>query len=1019
MSISINRNHSFSTIVIFAGLAFLGSVSIPFQRITNEHSKNTDVIRIDFTNPDMLPGVFELEVVSRIEGLIMTRDFAGSSESLTGPASASLIITLKERVDRKMALFYTRQILRNTRSLLPAGCPIPEARLETYPGSGNLPLMSFAVIGKAGLPGIGVSDRLRIELLGLEGVDEVRMTGLDEGVLHLLIGEDKCRSVGVTQSQVLHSMIKSANVGYLLPAMSGEPLFQIAGQGNTYPDRILSIQVETVSGNIPLRDVLQCSASEERPSGIAFRYNGQRAVRMDIFQQAGSNGLSVAAAVKRKMAKAMKDHNDELDIILTNDRSGMLGDEIMRQLKRLGLTMALFFLLILMVYRKPAFALTVLTGLVVTSLISFLLFLVIPVGLHLFSLAGITIAFNLVLDNSLMMADHNRINLNRKIILPMLASGLSTIAAVSLIFFMPEGWAGLSGDLAWIVIINLLVSFFTALFLIPAMQDKFRGTLPDQHIAIRRFPNRYLNAFFRFASRNKMLVIILMILYTGLPVHRLPGKAGDQWIIAPLYNNLAGKELIAEKIGPTAEKLLGGVLRLFDRFVEKRQIMENKNDGIVNVKLNCLEGSPQETLKRRTAELEALTAHHDGFMHVLTEMHSTEARLIFRLKSRHRSYLLVDLIEKHLRHSGDLTWSISGSGYYNSNYEEESLSLDYLLEFRGYEPKGINATVNAFITDLSANPRIAGLVELTPGNRINSSELPAPVINIQAEMYQTLANGIIWPFKHVMDLPQAHYCEKLIVEFNPSATHLVRLLTGKGSVIQETTVKSDSFFTTQSQSVYRKNQEYIRRFGFSYLGPTEVGRKLVSDRVESTNLQLKPGYKVMMSNPGNAGEVPWRTVILIVVLAYFVYTVASVLFGSPWQALVIILLIPVAISSVLLTFYITGLPFNEGGMAAFIIISGLAVNSSLYIIHSYKTHIENKLPYTRYEVFTLAFSEKIRPSAVTMIATVAGFLPFLVLRDTPELWLSLAAGITGGMLITFPFLFLITPLAVRTKDSAR
>ena len=79
---------------------------------------------------------------------------------------------------------------------------------------------------------------------------------------------------------------------------------------------------------------------------------------------------------------------------------------------------------------------------------------------NLDSLAGITISLNLVIDNTIVMADHVRRRHDLKAFLSILAATLTTVGALVIIFFMDEKIRLNLQDFAAVVIINLLISLF-------------------------------------------------------------------------------------------------------------------------------------------------------------------------------------------------------------------------------------------------------------------------------------------------------------------------------------------------------------------------------------------------------------------------------------------------------------------------------------------------------------------------------------------------------------------------------
>ena len=92
--------------------------------------------------------------------------------------------------------------------------------------------------------------------------------------------------------------------------------------------------------------------------------------------------------------------------------------------------------------------------------------------MQLYSLAGITVSLNLVIDNTIVMSDHYLRCKNRKAFMSVLAATLTTMGALVIVFFLDERICLNLQDFAAVVMINLGVSLLVALFFVPSLIDK-------------------------------------------------------------------------------------------------------------------------------------------------------------------------------------------------------------------------------------------------------------------------------------------------------------------------------------------------------------------------------------------------------------------------------------------------------------------------------------------------------------------------------------------------------------------
>ena len=192
------------------------------------------------------------------------------------------------------------------------------------------------------------------------------------------------------------------------------------------------------------------------------------------------------------------------------------------------------------------------------------------IEIQLYSLAGITISLNLIIDNLIVMTDHYTRRRDLGVFTAILAATLTTIGALSVVYFMDERTRLSLEDFVTVVIINLVVSLAVALFLVPALVDRLgvRRRIEEQGFRnLRRRLSLFLSRIYanivNFVVRFRVAFIVIIILSFGLPVFIIPEKIeGDsRWV--ERYNAIFGSSVYKDKIKPVTDVVLGGTLRLF------------------------------------------------------------------------------------------------------------------------------------------------------------------------------------------------------------------------------------------------------------------------------------------------------------------------------------------------------------------------------------------------------------------------------------------------------------------------
>ena len=150
-----------------------------------------------------------------------------------------------------------------------------------------------------------------------------------------------------------------------------------------------------------------------------------------------------------------------------------------------------------------------------------------------------------------------------------------------------------------------------------------------------------------------------------------------------------------------------------------------------------------------------------------------------------------------------------------------------------------------------------------------------------------------------------------------------------------------------------------------------------------------------------------------------IFFTTGILFNSLKQPLAIIFVIPISYIGVFLTFYLFGLNFDQGGFASFVLLCGITVNASIYILNEYNS-IRKRYPLlSDVQAYTKAWNSKIIPIFLTVVSTILGFIPFLIGQGKEAFWFPLAAGTIGGLIASILGIFMFLPIFSLKKQKKR
>jgi multidrug efflux pump subunit AcrB len=218
------------------------------------------------------------------------------------------------------------------------------------------------------------------------------------------------------------------------------------------------------------------------------------------------------------------------------------------------------------------------------------------------------------------------------------------------------------------------------------------------------------------------------------------------------------------------------------------------------------------------------------------------------------------------------------------------------------------------------------------------------------------------------------------------------------------------------QKVAKENQQYRLCLQYEYIGSSEQGRKLLKKDLEEFNAGLPMGYMAEDEQQSwSWGQKDNKQYALLLIVIAIIFFTTSILFNSLKQPLAIIFVIPISYIGVFLTFYLFGLNFDQGGFASFVLLCGITVNASIYIMNEYND-IRRRFPrLASVRAYVKAWNVKIIPIFLTVVSTILGFIPFMVGTGKEAFWFPLAAGTIGGLIMSVVGIFIFLPIFTLKK----
>ncbi len=170
-------------------------------------------------------------------------------------------------------------------------------------------------------------------------------------------------------------------------------------------------------------------------------------------------------------------------------------------------------------------------------------------------------------------------------------------------------------------------------------------------------------------------------------------------------------------------------------------------------------------------------------------------------------------------------------------------------------------------------------------------------------------------------------------------------------------------------------------------------------------LHLSPGYSWKTGGVNEENQKSINSILQAMGLSFLLILITMVIqFGSFRQAIIVLMVIPLAVSSVFLLFAITGTPLSFPALIGVLSLFGIVVTNSMFIVDKINMNKRQGMPLK--EAISDAGASRLEPIILTKMCTVLGLLP-ITLAD--PLWRGLGGAIISGILLSSTIMLLFIP----------
>jgi CzcA family heavy metal efflux pump len=979
-------------------------------------------VRANVTNRAVAPEVLEETVAKPLENALATTEGVVSIETDIQEGRVGLNLQFRYGTNIDFALQDASKNLDRVRARLPAEAD-PPTIFKFDPSQSPIYDAAFSS-SELGLVQLRdwVENRLRPQLLTIEGVASIDISGGLEREIQVVLDQERLRSYGLTVSQVIEG-IRSTNQDLAAGRITSS-VREVVGKTegkfrNVDEIRNLLLSVPGGGARIRLSEVATVRDTN-REQRLWARLDGVPAVRVNVRKQPDANTVLVADQVDQRLRDLRVSGfiAPEIDYVVIDNQADFIRKSVasVRNAALAGAGLAMFVVLLFLGSLRKTFIVGL--GIPIAMLATFVMMGLGGLTLNIMSLGGLALGVGLLIDNSIVMLENifrHREEMGddpeesahagaSEVTSAIVASTATNLAAV-VPFLIISGLAALLfRELILTISFAIIASLAVALTVVPMLSSQL--------------------AKVRFT--------------TGLAATR-PLMAFDHMVDRLRHGyRRVGSRVVARPFITLGAAVLVLVASFFSTRGLGNEFLPQVDDGNVSVNINLPPGSSVEQTNQVAEEVEAMAR-------TLPHVHS-----IFTTAGG--QFFGASTAETSGR--GSLTIRLDPTTARSMSANEWVTGMQALVDERGFPGARINVSpprirglrtsragsdvaVTILGDDLGELQRLAEEVvqraQGIPGlqNMRLSTEEASPLVTIELDRERAAYLGLNvatvgQTLRTAMDGSIASRYTEGNREFD------IRVMFPRERFTSPEDIGSIALFpgAADGAPIYVRDVAYVE----SRLGPTSIRREnqnrvlrvsgdAVDDettvgeinaqlRTRLADMTLPEGYGLIFGGEEEAIRENNRQLAIVIGLAIFlVFVVLAVQYESFVNPFVIILTIPLSLIGVGISLAVTGTPMSAPVMLGVILLAGIVVNNAILLV-DFAEHrrVEGKLSLR--DAVVEAGATRLRPILMTTTTTVFGMLPLaLGIGSGTELMQPLAIAVVGGLAVAMVLTLFVVPSA--------
>jgi HAE1 family hydrophobic/amphiphilic exporter-1 len=1047
-----------ATTMLYLAVGVLGVVSFARLPIDLLPDVSFPTLSVWTTYPDAGPAEVERFVTEPVEAVVSRVPAVRSVDSRSREGQSLVRLQFHWGTDMEFAMLHVRERLDNLVGALPESAERPVI-LTSDPT--NDPIISLAITGADLAELRDLSDAVfKRRLEQLDGVAMAAITGGPIREIQVEVDASHLSLNGVTIAQVTDALDRA---NYSAPGGSirrGRFRYSLRTLGEFQSVQELEDVVlarPEGGGVVRLSDVARVFEGEADRETVA-RFNGEPAIGLLVYKEAGSNTVRVADQVGEILAQ-LQEEFPEVGIEVASSQATFIADAISNVVQALMFGGVLAFLVLFLFLRDPRYPVAIGLAIPISVMAAFALCYLADVSLNVMSLGGLALGVGMLVDNSIVVLENvfrhreeegldattsASVGAN-EVAGAITASTLTTIAVFGPVLYVKGVAGALFTDLSLAVAFSLLASLLVALTLLPVMAARVGrkrvldrepsterivaggGWLPGR---IARKVGRAIAGAFRFTAESVRITFADLFRVIGrllAVVFRPVLDAFDRGFASFTARYERSLEWSLVNRGQVVFIAFGAlIVAVAAGQYLPRGLMPEVDEGAFRVELNLPVGTPLEVTAEAAGRLESALLNTDGVEAVFSRVgRAREAELATReLTGLNSAALDVRLAEGGRRVVDvvdEFRAVIDGSGIDPQTVSIETgraTSLgraiglgdaDVAVRVRGQELDSLVKVANEVLLRIRDLPRIADArIDL----QLTQPELEIEVNRAAAARYGLSVTQVADAIEAYLrgsetDRPYTEFSEKIDIrvrlpEGERQALADVMNLTLDGVPIRELVTAREGYGPVE---IRRSEQNRTVQVLADVRGGG-IAAAVESIEAAVGDVPLPPLTALKVGGENEEMRESFRSLLFAFGLALFlVFLIMAAKFESLIQPIVVLVSVPLAAIGAVAALALARDGLNAMSGIGLVILIGIVVNDAIIKVDFINQKRAEGA--TKRHAILEAGRLRLRPIIMTTVTTVVGLLPMaLGWGAGADLRAPLAVAVIGG-LISATFLTLI------------